>query len=144
MPARFKVGIVGAGENARDHGRACRNVEQAELELEKARADHQALLASIADRRLTARARLIDFKAAYDEIQLRLDAETNLLQKQTISEVAYRRTQIRTEQALDNLNIENRERMNWRACWLRRYLRARPDLQPRNWNCTWPSKTWNH
>ena len=83
-----------------------KNVEQAELELEKARADHQALLASIADRRLTARARLIDFKAAYDEIQLRLDAETNLLQKQTISEVAYRRTQIRTEQALDNLNIE--------------------------------------
>jgi len=31
MPARFRVGIVGAGENARDHGRACRNVEQAEL-----------------------------------------------------------------------------------------------------------------
>jgi predicted dehydrogenase len=31
MAARFRVGIVGAGENARDHGRACSNVEQAEL-----------------------------------------------------------------------------------------------------------------
>lgn len=31
MPSRFRVGIVGAGENARDHGRACRNVEEAEL-----------------------------------------------------------------------------------------------------------------
>ncbi len=31
MPARFRVGIVGAGENARDHARACRNVEEAEL-----------------------------------------------------------------------------------------------------------------
>ena len=30
-PTIYKVGIVGAGENARDHGRACRNVEQAEL-----------------------------------------------------------------------------------------------------------------
>ncbi|WP_089718708.1 Gfo/Idh/MocA family protein [Candidatus Entotheonella palauensis] len=27
----YRVGIVGAGENARDHGRACRHVEQAEL-----------------------------------------------------------------------------------------------------------------
>ena len=27
----YKVGIVGAGENARDHGRACRNLEQVEL-----------------------------------------------------------------------------------------------------------------
>ena len=80
--------------------------EQAELELAKTRADHQALLANIADRRLNAQARLIDFKAAYDEIQLRLDAETNLRQKQTISEVAYRSTQIRTEQALAHLGIE--------------------------------------
>ena len=27
----YKVGIIGAGENARDHGRACRNLEQVEL-----------------------------------------------------------------------------------------------------------------
>ena len=27
----YKVGIVGAGENARDHGRACRVVDEAEL-----------------------------------------------------------------------------------------------------------------
>ena len=31
MTGRFRVGIIGTGENARDHGRACRNVEQAEL-----------------------------------------------------------------------------------------------------------------
>ena len=31
MSARFRVGIIGAGENARDHGRACRNVDEAEL-----------------------------------------------------------------------------------------------------------------
>ena len=27
----YKVGIIGTGENARDHGRACHNVTQAEL-----------------------------------------------------------------------------------------------------------------
>lgn len=31
MTARYRVGIIGAGENARDHGRACRNVDGAEL-----------------------------------------------------------------------------------------------------------------
>ena len=81
-------------------------VERARVELAQARADHQALLANIADRRLTAEARLIDYNAAYDEIRLRLDAETDLLQKQTISELTHRTTQIRAEQALANLNIE--------------------------------------
>lgn len=81
-------------------------VEQAKLELAEARAGHQALLADIADRRLTARARLVDYRAAYDETHLQLEAETNLLQRQTISSVDYRRTQIRAEQALANLEIE--------------------------------------
>ena len=82
--------------------------EKAALTLAEAQAQHQGLLADFADRRLTGEARLVDYQAAYDEIQLRLEAETKLLAKSTISGVDHQQTRIKADRARTNLDIERR------------------------------------
>ena len=106
--------------------------ERAELALAEAQANHQILLATVANRRLTAEAQLADRQAAYDEVLLRLEAETKLLERQTISQVDYRRTVIRTEQARVNLDIERRRLDELENIWVAEQDASNAKLNIRN------------
>ena len=79
---------------------------QARLSLAETQADHRRQLATFTDRRLAGEARVLDARATHEERRLRLEAETELREKKAVSEIDYRRTQIRAEQAEANLAFE--------------------------------------
>lgn len=83
-------------------------VVAARLQLAEANADHRRLLANFTDRRLAGEAQILNKQAAYEESQLRLAAETELRERQAISEIDYRSTKIRTERAKTDLTFEQR------------------------------------
>lgn len=87
---------------------AYKAVERAELALAEAQAQHQGLLADFTDRRLAGEARVVDYNAAYEQIQLRLEAEAKLLVKKAISKVDYQKTEIQVDRARTNLDIERK------------------------------------
>ena len=83
-------------------------VNRTRLALAEANAEHRRALSNFTDRRLAAQARVLDMQARYDELKLRLEAQTELRDKNAVSDIDYRSTQIRTEQALQNLEFERR------------------------------------
>ncbi|MDE0040086.1 MAG: HlyD family efflux transporter periplasmic adaptor subunit [Gammaproteobacteria bacterium] len=83
-------------------------VVAARLQLAEANADHRRRLADFTDRRLVGEAQILNKQAAYEESQLRLAAETELRERQAISEIDYRSTKIRTERAKTDLTFEQR------------------------------------
>ena len=83
-------------------------VVRARLALAEANAEHRRKLSDFTDRRLAAEARVLDRQASYDEHSLRLEAQTELRDTNAISDLDYRSTQIRTEQARQNVEFERR------------------------------------
>ena len=83
-------------------------VVRARLALAEANAEHRRRLSDFTDRRLAAEARVLDRQASYDEHSLRLEAQTELRDTNAISDLDYRSTQIRTEQARQNVEFERR------------------------------------
>ena len=83
-------------------------VVAARLQLAEANADHRRRLADFTDRRLAGEAQILNKQAAYEESQLRLAAETELRERQAVSEIDYRSTKIRTERAKADLTFEQR------------------------------------
>ncbi len=83
-------------------------VVRSRLALAEANAEHRRRLAGFTDRRLAAEARVLDRQASYDEQSLRLEAQTELRDTDAISDLDYRSTQIRTEQARQNVEFERR------------------------------------
>lgn len=83
-------------------------VVAARLQLAEANADHRRRLADFTDRRLAGEAQILNKQAAYEESQLRLAAETELRERQAISEIDYQSTKIRTERAKSDLEFEER------------------------------------
>ena len=81
---------------------------QAEQVLAEARASHGVLAAEIADRELAQEAATANASAALREAELRLEAESGLLEKNAISAIAFEGTRIRAEQARLALDIEQR------------------------------------
>ena len=78
------------------------------LALAEANAEHRRKLSDFTDRRLAAQARVLDRQASYDENRLRLEAQTELRDTNAISDLDYKSTQIRTEQARQNVDFERR------------------------------------
>lgn len=78
------------------------------LALAQANAEHRKQLADFTDRRLGAEARILDRQASYDEQSLKLEAQTELRETNSISDLEYKSTQIRTEQARQNVEFERR------------------------------------
>ena len=78
------------------------------LALAEANAEHRRKLSDFTDRRLAAQARVLDRQASYDENRLRLEAQTELRDTDAISDLDYKSTQIRTEQARQNVDFERR------------------------------------
>ena len=83
-------------------------VASARLSLIETNADHRRRLAELTDRRLEGEARLLDQQATLDELQLRLEALTELRQEHAISEIDYKSAQIRAELAIANLDFQRR------------------------------------
>ena len=83
-------------------------VVRARLALAEANAEHRRRLSDFTDRRLAAEARVLDRQASYDEHSLRLEAQTELRDTNAISDLDYRSTRIRTEQARQNVEFERR------------------------------------
>ena len=83
-------------------------VVRARLDLTQANAEHRRQLSDFTDRRLAAQARLLDKQASYDEYNLRLEAQTELRNTNAVSDLDYKSTQIRTEQARRNVEFEQR------------------------------------
>ena len=83
-------------------------VVAARLQLAEANADHRRRLADFTDRRLLGEAQILNKQAAYEESQLRLAAETELRERQAVSEIDYQSTKIRTERAKADLTFEQR------------------------------------
>ena len=83
-------------------------VVRSRLALAEANAEHRRRLADFTDRRLAAEARVLDRQASFDEQSLRLEAQTELRDTDAISDLDYRSTQIRTEQARQNVEFERR------------------------------------
>ena len=81
---------------------------RARLALAEANAEHRRRLSDFTDRRLAAEARVLDRQASYDEHSLRLEAQTELRDTNAISDLDYRSTRIRTEQARQNVEFERR------------------------------------
>ena len=81
-------------------------VRQAEYSAAEAGASHIVLLAQIEDRKLASKASLAAASAAVEEVELRLQAEGELLEKGAISAITYEATRIRAEQAQLALDIE--------------------------------------
>ena len=79
---------------------------QARLSLVETEAEHRRQLATITDRRLAGEARVLDAEANYREHSLRLEAETELRERRAVSEIDFRRSEIRAEQAEANLAFE--------------------------------------
>ncbi len=80
----------------------------ARLQLAEAAADHRRRLAEFTDRRLAGEAQILTRQADLEELELRLEAETELLERQAVSEIDYRSTRIRTERARAELAFERR------------------------------------
>ena len=83
-------------------------VVRARLSLAEANAEHRRRLSDFTDRRLAAEARVLDRQAGYDEHSLRLEAQTELRDTDAVSDLDYKSTQIRTEQARQNVEFERR------------------------------------
>lgn len=83
-------------------------VVRARLALAETNAEHRRRLADFTDRHLAAQARVLDRQASYDEHNLRLEAQTELRDTNAISDLDYKSTQIRTEQARQNVEFERR------------------------------------
>ena len=81
-------------------------VRQAEYSVAEARASHIVLLAQIEDRKLASKASLAAASAAVEEVELRLEAEEELLEKGAISAITYEATRISAKQAQLALDIE--------------------------------------
>ena len=79
---------------------------QARLSLAETEAEHRRQLATITDRRLAGEARVLDAEANSREHSLQLEAEAELRERKAVSEVDFRRTEIRAEQAEANLAFE--------------------------------------
>ena len=79
---------------------------QARLSLAETEAEHRRQLATITDRRLAGEARVLDAEANSREHSLQLEAEAELRERKAVSEVDFRRTEIRAEQAETNLAFE--------------------------------------
>ena len=80
----------------------------ARLQLAEAAADHRRRLAEFTDRRLAGEAQILTRQADLEELELRLEAQTELLERQAVSEIDYRSTRIRTERARAELAFERR------------------------------------
>lgn len=80
----------------------------ARLQLAEARAEHQRRLAEFTDRRLAGEAQILNKQAIYEESQLQLEAETELRQRQAVSEIDFKSTRIRTQRAKTDLEFEQR------------------------------------
>ena len=81
---------------------------RANLELIEARAQHRNALSTFTDRRLAAEARLLDATMMHDELDLRREAESELMRKNVIPEIDYRRTILRLDRARINVDAEKR------------------------------------
>lgn len=80
----------------------------ARLQLAEATAEHRRRLAEFTDRRLAGEAQILARQADLEELELQLEAETELLERQAVSEIDYRSTKIRTERARAELAFEER------------------------------------
>ena len=83
-------------------------VVAARLQVAEARADHQRRLAELTDRRLSGEANILAKQAVYEESELQLKAQDELRKRQAISEIDFKRTQIRTELSKTDLEFERR------------------------------------
>ena len=83
-------------------------VRQAEYRVAEERASHSLLLARTDGDQLAREAALAAAEAALEEAELRLQAETELFERQAVSEIAYEATRIREAQARKALDIERR------------------------------------
>ena len=81
---------------------------RANLELIEAKAQHRSALSTFTDRKLAAEARLLDATITYDELDLRREAESELMKKNVIPEIDYRRTLLRLNRARVNVEAEKR------------------------------------
>ena len=80
----------------------------ARLALAETRADHRRRLAEFADRRLAAEAQILGRQAQLEELELQLEAHTELREQHAVSEIDYKSTQIRAERARKELEFEQR------------------------------------
>ena len=80
----------------------------ARLQLAETTADHRRRLAELTDRRLAGEAQILTRQADLEEIELRLEAETELRERHAVSEIDYKSTRIRTERARAELEFEQR------------------------------------
>ena len=83
-------------------------VVAARLQVAEARADHQRRLAELTDRRLSGEANILAKQAVYEESELQLKAQDELRKRQAISEIDFKRTQIRTQLSKTDLEFERR------------------------------------
>ena len=83
-------------------------VTQRRLELAEVTAQHRQQLASFTDRRLGAEARVLEMQANFEEAQLRLEAQSQLRAQNAVSEIDYKSSEIRTQQAETSLAFERR------------------------------------
>lgn len=92
-----------------------RSLNRARLEIAEAEADHRRRRAAATERRLGAEEQVLAAQASFEENRLRLEAQTELLEKKAVSELDYRTSQIRTEQARSKLEFQRRRFAELRA-----------------------------
>lgn len=81
---------------------------EARLELAETRADHRRRLAEFADRRLAGEAQILARQAQLEELELQMEAHTELRERDAVSEIDYKSTQIRADRARKELGFEER------------------------------------
>ena len=81
---------------------------QARLALAEANARHRRELVNLAQQRLDGEARIMDARSNYDELRLRLEAQTELRDKGAVSEIDFETARIRTGQAKAHWEFEKR------------------------------------
>ena len=81
---------------------------QARLALAEANARHRRERVNLAQQRLDGEARIMEAHSAYEELRLRLEAQTELRDKGAVSEIDYESVRIRTGQAKAHWDFEKR------------------------------------
>ena len=81
---------------------------QARLALAEANARHRRERVNLAQQRLDGEARIMEAHSVYEELRLRLEAQTELRDKGAVSEIDYESVRIRTRQAKAHWDFEKR------------------------------------
>ena len=99
---------AGAAVATLDNPQLSEAAVQARLALAQANARHRRELVNLAQQRLDGEARIMDARSNYDELRLRLEAQTQLRDRGAVSEIDYESVRIRTAQAKAHWEFEKR------------------------------------